>query len=229
MKEAFYFPHDNNAHSDPKLMSVFMETGLRGIWLYWILVELMHQQENGMITFEQYKHYVKWYSSHEDNDINEQLMNTCLTNGLFCKTDDGFVYSKRVLQNKEFREELSKKRSIAWKKSAEVRAKWTSVEQNLTHVEQGKERKGKETKENNTITDDVYMQAWHLSITHDEFSKLEKEYGAEKADEVVQGILNYRKNTKYKSLYLTAIKWIKRDKQKELEPVQKVKVTTIYE
>ena len=75
----------------------------------------MHQQENGMITFEQYKHYVKWYSSHEDsgNRITDQLMNTCLTNGLFCKTDDDFVYSKRVLQNKEFREELSKKRSIA--------------------------------------------------------------------------------------------------------------------
>lgn len=108
----------------------------------------MHQQENGMITFEQYKHYVKWYSSHEDSwtRVTDQLMNTCLTNGLFCKTDDGFIYSKRVLQNKEFREELSKKRSIAWKKSAEVRAKATSVEQNWTHVEQGKERKGKENK-----------------------------------------------------------------------------------
>lgn len=80
-----------------------------------------------------------------------------------------------------------------------------------------------------TGKDDVYMQAWHLSITHEEFSKLEKEYWGEKADEVVQGILNYRKNTKYKSLYLTALTWLKREQKKTDEPIKKVKVTTIYE
>ena len=79
-----------------------------------------------------------------------------------------------------------------------------------------------------TNTDDVYMQAWHLSISHDEFSKLEKAYGAEKSDEVVQWILNYRKNTKYKSLYLTALTWLKRDQKKIDEPIKKVLVTTDY-
>lgn len=80
----------------------------------------------------------------------------------------------------------------------------------------------------NNSKDDVYMQAWHLSITHDEFSKLEKEYWGEKADEVVQSILNYRKNTKYKSLYLTALTWLKRDKKKLEAPIKKVHVTTDY-
>lgn len=81
----------------------------------------------------------------------------------------------------------------------------------------------------NNSKDDVYMQAWHLSITHDEFSKLEKEFWAEKSDQTVQAILNYRKNTKYKSLYLTAIKWMRDENKKKEEPVRKVQLTTKYE
>lgn len=73
-----------------------------------------------------------------------------------------------------------------------------------------------------TNTDDVYTQAWHLSITHDEFTKLEKEFWMEKADELVQSVLNYRKNSKYKSLYLTAKKWWRDEKKKAEEPIKKV-------
>lgn len=80
----------------------------------------------------------------------------------------------------------------------------------------------------NNSKDDVYMQAWHLSITHDEFSKLEKEYWAEESDVVVKAILNYRKNTKYKSLYLTALKWLKLEKEKKEQPIKRVQVTTDY-
>ncbi len=77
-----------------------------------------------------------------------------------------------------------------------------------------------------TITgDEVYTQAWHLSITHDEFTKLEKEFGMEKADELVQSVLNYRKNSKYKNLYLTAIKWGRAEKKKVETPIKTVRPT----
>lgn len=155
MKETFYFPHDNNAHTDPRLMSVFMECWLAWIWLFWIIIELLHQQEDGKITKEQFDNYVKWYAGKETWTRVEQLLDTYLTNDLLCLTDDEMIYSNRVLQNKKFRDDLSAKRSIAWKKSAKSRAKnkgdSTSVEQNLTSVEQGKERKGKERKINNKL------------------------------------------------------------------------------
>lgn len=99
---------------------------------------------------------------------------------------------------------------------------------NRQAIATGEESNKEINKEVITVKDDVYMQAWHLSITHDEFSKLEKEYWWEKADEVVQWILNYRKNTKYKSLYLTALTWLKRDKKKLEEPIKRVHVTTDY-
>lgn len=150
MKESFYFPHDNNAHNDPKLMTVFMKTWLSWIGLYWILIENMHQQENWMITEEQYTDYINWYSSKENRwtTLVEQLLNIYLTTGLFCKNDEWMIYSKRVLENKDYRENISKKRSEAWKKSWLSRWYWTSVEQVLNKwwTRKGKERKGKEIK-----------------------------------------------------------------------------------
>jgi hypothetical protein len=154
MKEAFYFPHDNNAHNDPKLMTVFMKTWLSWVWLYWILVELLHQQNDWRIKKEEYDHYIKWYTSNENKwtAFVEQVLNIYITSELFFLDDDWYITSKRVLENKKYREELSEKRSEAWKKSALARQKSTSVEQNWTSVEQGKEKKGKERKRNNTDT-----------------------------------------------------------------------------
>jgi len=125
-----------------------MKTWLAGIGLYWILIELMHQQESWKIKYEQYEDYIKWYSSHENKwePFVEHLLNIFISSELFCLDDDGFIFSKRVIENKKYREELSEKRSEAGKKSALARQKTTSVEQNWTSVEQGKERKGKERK-----------------------------------------------------------------------------------
>ena len=69
--------------------------------------------------------------------------------------------------------------------------------------------------------EDIYIESGHLSITWGEMNTLIDKYGAELSDDMVKRILNYRKNTKYKSLYLTADKWIKKEiadnKAKEVE------------
>jgi hypothetical protein len=70
-----------------------------------------------------------------------------------------------------------------------------------------------------TNNKDIYIARDHLSITWDEMNKLIDAYGEEKADEYVKRVLNYRKNTKYKSLYLTALKWIKLDEKRNIERI----------
>ena len=129
-----------------------MKTWLSWIGLYWILIENMHQQDNWMITEEQYTDYIQWYSSKESRwtAIVEQLLSIYLTSGLFCKNDEWMIYSKRVIENKLYRENLSEKRSEAWKKSALARQQSTSVKQNPTIAQQGKERKLKEKKQKET-------------------------------------------------------------------------------
>lgn len=155
MKETFYFPHDNNAHNDPKLMSVLMWIWLSWIWIYWIIIEIMHQQKDWKISEDEFKNYLKFYSWNEKEDFVEQVLNKFETSQIFC-FEDWKVFSKRVLENKKFRSDLKEKRSKAWKKSAEKRALTkdnpTSVEQNSTSDEQWKgKRKEKENekKENN--------------------------------------------------------------------------------
>lgn len=148
MKESYYFPHDYNAHSDPRIMNLIMKVGLSGVGLYWILIEILHNQEDGHVTYEQFEMYVRFYSTNENKweTLVEHLLNIFFEVWLFVKTSENLVYSSRVLKNKNLRKDIQKKRSEAWKKSAQVRQKKTSVEQKWTSVEQNptKEKKGKE-------------------------------------------------------------------------------------
>lgn len=151
MKETFYFSHDYNAIQDPKLMAMLNYCGLSGVGMYWILIELLHQQPDNKLLYSSFEDYIEFYGR-IDGD-NEQVLNKIkqmlITTKLFVKEGD-YIFSKRVLENKKQREEISEKRSFAGKKSAEAR-RLTNVEQKLTSVEQGKERKGKEKKVNNKI------------------------------------------------------------------------------
>lgn len=45
-KEAQYFPHDYNARTDEKIVSLIMEMGFEGYGLYWAIVEILYNNNN---------------------------------------------------------------------------------------------------------------------------------------------------------------------------------------
>jgi hypothetical protein len=98
--------------------------------------------------------------------------------------------------------------------------KWEKLQLNdkqmtnkLTDGCQTDDRQMTTTKESKEIKEreEVYRAQGHLSISVIEFNKLVEQYGSAKADEYVDKVLNYSLNHRYKSLYLTANAWLKKD------------------
>jgi hypothetical protein len=59
--------------------------------------------------------------------------------------------------------------------------------------------------------ENIYREFQHLFITKDEIKKLLEKHTVTQIDNVLNDIENYKGNTKYKSLYLTAVKWLQKN------------------
>lgn len=89
------------------------------------------------------------------------------------------------------------------------------------------DRKGKEGKgmERNGKEEEIFYRKFaHLKISNEEFNNLlNLGFSKEKIDSILDDIENYKRNTKYKSLFLTAKKWLEKEKnsgKKENQPNQ---------
>jgi len=59
--------------------------------------------------------------------------------------------------------------------------------------------------------ENIYREFQHLFITEDEIKKLLEKNTINQIDNILNDIENYKGNTKYKSLYLTAVKWLQKN------------------
>ena len=75
---------------------------------------------------------------------------------------------------------------------------------------EGKQR-ATTNKENKENKENTYRKFDHLKLSNIEFQTLNKKYTKLQIDEILDSIENYKKNTNYKSLYLTSLKWLKKE------------------
>ena len=45
MKDAYYFSHDSNARHDPKILEMRAAYGAKGYGWYWMIIEILRDQE----------------------------------------------------------------------------------------------------------------------------------------------------------------------------------------
>lgn len=168
-KESFYFPHDYDAASDPKMQALIGKYGGLGYGIYWRVVEMLHASSEHRLCRKPYL-----YSAIAKQMLvsDEQMLEIITYAVDFCElfeTDGETFWSNRVNKNFERRAEISEKRSFAGKMSAVAKANAkqistnveqistsveqisTSVQQNSTNTNKGKEKKGKEIKEKRTV------------------------------------------------------------------------------
>ena len=65
----------------------------------------------------------------------------------------------------------------------------------------------------NDNDNEIYRSFAHLSITNADVEKLLTKYSIDDIDEVLDSIENFKGNKKYSSLYLTASKWLSKNKK----------------
>ncbi len=81
----------------------------------------------------------------------------------------------------------------------------------------------------NVISKDIYRSFAHLSITNADVEKLLDKYTINEIDDVLDSIQNFKGNKKYTSLYLTANKWLSKNKKTiEIEEPRELQILRQY-
>ena len=157
MKDAYYFSHDNNASSDPKIQEMLTVYGAQGYGWFWILIELLHQQTshrlkiNGDLSQKIYARQC-WI---DDSEKISEFIHDCVErfvdeNGGLFESDGEYFWSNRlqrdIKKRNEMRETRSKAGRIGGLASGKTNVKQTSskAKAKRKQSELGKERKGKE-------------------------------------------------------------------------------------
>ena len=71
-----------------------------------------------------------------------------------------------------------------------------------------------QVEEEEQVEEEVYAKFKHLSITVKEYNKLvEKGFTKDEIDNILLKIENFKNNKKYVSLYLTALDWLKKERE----------------
>lgn len=140
-EETYYFKHDYNARSDPKMKRLLSKHGMQGIGIYWSIIEDLYNNANALPT----QYDVIAFDLRCDENVIRSVINDF---DLFQVNEDYFgspSVEKRLLKREE--KSLKARRSAAYR--------WSSIQKEDANAMQTqcdsnaiKERKGKDKKEN---------------------------------------------------------------------------------
>lgn len=145
------------------------------------------------------------YVSDENPETEDVLINATFANIKNTLKRDLKTYEAKCLKNKQ-----NGKKGGRPKKTQKNQ---TVILENPTKAK--KPDSDSDSDNDNVINKRVYRKFAHLSLSLEDFEKLKDDYTKEQIDYILDSIENYKKNTSYKSLYLTAKKWLLKEYPKQ--------------
>lgn len=126
-KDTYYFSHDSNALSDPKILSMRCDYELEGYGLYWAIIEMLRNESTYKLSLDKTTYRAIQMQTHTKINV-EKYIDDCINeykessqgNGLF-NSDGIYFWSESLLNRMSKMEDVREKRSEAGKKSAEKR------------------------------------------------------------------------------------------------------------
>ena len=211
-----YFLHDSNAFSDEKVTLLYLKFGYEAVGLFFTILEKLALQEQPV------NEIVLKSQLNIKKRLQKQLSFMYEIGILSLRNGD--VFSENILKFSEkyqIKKEKTRKRVSEWRDKQED-TKTVTCYKSVRNTPKDTISKDTISKVNN-----IYRSFVHLKISIDENNKLLKDYSQDKINDIYDSIENYKKNTNYKSLYLTALKWLKNDAEKNNKSVERKE--TIYD
>lgn len=137
-KDVYYFSHDANALSDPKILSMRCDYGFESYGLYWAIIEMLRNESNYKLPLSKNTYRAIKMQTGTSIDI-EEFIRDCINeyvgesgNGLF-NSDGKNFWSESLLRRMEKYESIKEKRVAAanarWNKNKNNNAKKQNVNQ----------------------------------------------------------------------------------------------------
>jgi hypothetical protein len=125
--------------------------------------------------------------------------------------------------------DLQKYEGICKRNSENARKRWDATASDRIPNDAKNADKEKDKDKDKVISKDIYRSFAHLSISNADVEKLLDKYSITEIDEVLDAIQNYKGNKNYTSLYLTANKWLSKNKKTtEIEEPRELQILRQY-
>ena len=208
MAKDFYFHHDCNARNDIKLKRLAVEMGMKGIGIYWCLIEMLYEN-NGEILMKDVPIIAKELSNHH-----QTLMKVIQNYNLFSINTKSFT-SLRILKSLEERKAKSdsaRDSALArWKDSERnANAMPTQSDGNASIVENSIVENSIEDIKHKPIKKS-YGEFNNVLLTDEELLKLKERFPNGDTEKKIENLSQYiaSHGKKYHSHYATILNWAK--------------------
>ncbi len=149
IKDTYYFPHDSNARSDPKILALRSDYGMEGYGRYWALIEMLREQPGFKLKLS--SGYARKAIAKElecDEDAALKFVQDCIKEFELFETDGEYFWSNSLLRRMELKKEKSEKARQAaqqrWgnagNEKTNASAMHTHSESNASKVKESKDK-----------------------------------------------------------------------------------------